>query len=637
MTQNVPLRVLGFTSLLMCVLSVPAAEADSSHEISQEALDAKIATLIRELGDTEYATREKAHSELERLGLVAFDALHQAQSDDDLEIAMRARNLIDGMKFQVSEEEDPPEVKQILREYGGQNQRERQSRMEKLSRLEQSAGIPALCRLVRYERAGLLSKRAALLVLNHNSPRDSEQRQRIAKQIKSAVGVSKRPSSDWVRNYAETLVDPESSLQKWDRLTTDELEVFTRFPERSSREIVRDLLRWQAKQLLEVKQQDNAVAVMRRAIDLLDGSREQILDMVDWLMEREAWVIVDEVADRFSARFHEDALLLYRLAESKQQRGLADEANALAKKAIELTPEEADAHIVTAFSLQDRGLFKWAEQEYRWVMKTAQAGSLSDQRARLLLSELLHDVEQEQAAATVLQGAVAVLETDAAARETLANRLGRDLGSVKSRMHYFYARQYKTDGDLQKMREHLEKGAEADPTDADVLIAMKRLPNGDAAWREKTKQLIDKAAGHFRGEVENYERQAARAPNEPIREWAHRQLATNCNQFAWLVGNTAEINQPALQDEALLRSKKSLELRPDEGGYLDTLGRCYFAKGDLENAVRVQRRAVEMEPHSLQIQRQLAEFEDALKATKKSLKEESATESDSRPKETGDN
>ncbi|MCH7728341.1 MAG: hypothetical protein IH991_17970 [Planctomycetes bacterium] len=47
--------------------------------------------LIKNLGASSFATREKAQSELEQLGLKAFDALFEAQYNNDIEIAMRAR------------------------------------------------------------------------------------------------------------------------------------------------------------------------------------------------------------------------------------------------------------------------------------------------------------------------------------------------------------------------------------------------------------------------------------------------------------------------------------------------------------------------------------------------------------------
>jgi tetratricopeptide (TPR) repeat protein len=61
-------------------------------------------------------------------------------------------------------------------------------------------------------------------------------------------------------------------------------------------------------------------------------------------------------------------------------------------------------------------------------------------------------------------------------------------------------------------------------------------------------------------------------------------------------------------DEAVRLSQRSLEIRPDYPGYLDTLGRCYYAKGDFENAIKHQSQAVKLDPHSGQIRRQLEFF-----------------------------
>ncbi len=50
---------------------------------------------------------------------------------------------------------------------------------------------------------------------------------------------------------------------------------------------------------------------------------------------------------------------------------------------------------------------------------------------------------------------------------------------------------------------------------------------------------------------------------------------------------------------------------------LDTLARVYYAKGDLENAVKYQTKAVELEPHSGLIQHQLDLFRKKLEEKKK--------------------
>ena len=83
--------------------------------------------------------------------------------------------------------------------------------------------------------------------------------------------------------------------------------------------------------------------------------------------------------------------------------------------------------------------------------------------------------------------------------------------------------------------------------------------------------------------------------------------STPYNQLAWLISNTE-----GDQQEALRCSQKSLELKPNEAGYLDTLGRCYFALGDYENAVKTQTRAVELNPFSGLMSKQLELFREAL-------------------------
>ena len=77
-------------------------------------------------------------------------------------------------------------------------------------------------------------------------------------------------------------------------------------------------------------------------------------------------------------------------------------------------------------------------------------------------------------------------------------------------------------------------------------------------------------------------------------------------------------------------SQRSLELRPNEAGYLDTLGRCYYALGDLANAVKFQGQAVAIDKHNGQLKRQLDFFraelaklqkkKDAAKAEKDAAK-----------------
>ena len=89
------------------------------------------------------------------------------------------------------------------------------------------------------------------------------------------------------------------------------------------------------------------------------------------------------------------------------------------------------------------------------------------------------------------------------------------------------------------------------------------------------------------------------------------------NQWAWLVSNTEGDFQKAIR-----YSHRSIELIPSNAGesaggsFLDTLGRCYFAAGDVENAVKYQREAIKRVDYMQVMHRQLAQFE---KRTRKSM------------------
>ena len=83
-------------------------------------------------------------------------------------------------------------------------------------------------------------------------------------------------------------------------------------------------------------------------------------------------------------------------------------------------------------------------------------------------------------------------------------------------------------------------------------------------------------------------------------------LAQSCNQLAWLLAKTNQRPQ-----EAIELSERSLELKPNEGIYRDTLARCYFSAGDVEKAIELQTQALESSPNERGVARQLAEFKAA--------------------------
>jgi tetratricopeptide (TPR) repeat protein len=229
-----------------------------------------------------------------------------------------------------------------------------------------------------------------------------------------------------------------------------------------------------------------------------------------------------------------------------------------------------------------------------------------DFRARFHLSELLHDQLKELAAAEALQPVADLIQKDEMAKNAVESA-GRMPSGVISRMNYFYAchhRHHHEQKDVSKEKQHLEAAIEADPEDADVLIAMYRLTEADDAWKAATKARIEEIVAKWYSQVERLLMEVEIAGNEQTKAATEYALSVECNQYAWLV-----------------------EIRPNYAGYLDTLGRCYYAKQDLANAVKYQSQAVKLNSYSGQIRRQLELFVSEAKQRGVKLEPESPTPS----------
>ncbi|MCA9205226.1 MAG: tetratricopeptide repeat protein [Planctomycetales bacterium] len=216
---------------------------------------------------------------------------------------------------------------------------------------------------------------------------------------------------------------------------------------------------------------------------------------------------------------------------------------------------------------------------------------------------MLHDLQRDNAVADMLEVALQTMDVDRNLQQMMELRTGMRVVNARAQMNYYRAEHLARQTEWEKVRENLTKAIEANPDDVDVVIAMYRVPNATDEWKADTMRRIQSAVNGFRAQIATIEPIQQRAPNPEV----GRQLALLYNNLAWLIGNTT-----GDYAEAVRLSHKSLELVPDTAGYLDTLGRCYYAKGDYANAVKYQAQAVRLDPHTQQIRRQLELFEKAL-------------------------
>jgi tetratricopeptide (TPR) repeat protein len=580
----------GGLALAVATARLPAQEDQRQTEQTHQ----RIERLIEQLGHEDYLVRERAQAELAELSFEAFDALSAATTHEDLEIAARARYLLRLMRVQWTTESDPPEVKKLLAGYELLDRKTKLSRIRSLAGVAQGQGIPALCRLVRYEKSPVLSKRAAMELLGSQAagePPDSQ----LAQLLRKNLGSSRRTAAIWLKTWLQFADNPQAAITDWTKLVEDEYSLLRQSRTRTDASIVAKLVRFQVEWFKKLDRKDQALAAMYRLVDLETGNLQTLAELLSWLIEQQAWDSVDKLAARFPTQFAKNPVLLYTVAQAQAQKGNNDQAEQTAQRALALNPgnnpQQLIQHYVVARALWQRGLPEWAQREYRHIIDTGTANSDVVTVAHSLLGEMLHDQGEELDAAKVLEGMVSAAQK----QPNLPTGLRARLPGIRSRMYYFFACHHESRQDRAKQREYLDKAVEADPTDVDVLIARYRLPDQTAEYRKQTLKLIKEAAAKFRQQITH-------APDN----------ATPYNQFAWLVANTE-----GDLDTALEFSKKSIQLRPSSGGFYDTLAHVHFAKGDYENAVKTQTKAAQMEPHTGAITRQLEVFRKKWEETKK--------------------
>ena len=159
--------VLNLFPALVFLFFVPAAMAHSATEPSAGPAPSseRIQRLIQALGNADYFVRQNAEAELGHIGFEAIDALTAAAEDDDMEIATRAGRLLYTIRGNWSVRGDPAEVSQLLAGYDSQDENSREVRIMRLIDLPKNQGLPAICRIIRYERLAALAKVAALRLL----------------------------------------------------------------------------------------------------------------------------------------------------------------------------------------------------------------------------------------------------------------------------------------------------------------------------------------------------------------------------------------------------------------------------------------------------------------------------------------
>ncbi|HEY4759094.1 MAG TPA: hypothetical protein VIH42_00800, partial [Thermoguttaceae bacterium] len=417
-----------------------------------------------------------------------------------------------------------------------------------------------------------------------------------AETIRKLFDKSSRPAASWMLVWLQLAEDPKDALDRWNKLIEAESALLQRSTGETNVDILSGLIRYQIFWLKKQGQTEQAIAAMRRLVDLEKGDLDTLVELLDWLTEQKAWKVIDELALRFAPQFSAEPILLYTLAKTQKDQGHEAKAEETAQRAFQLNAGNEELQLVRRYMIARRlckhGLFTWAKREFIYIIDQSKAASPMATRAQVALAEMLHDQGENQEAGAVLE---ILFKSSGAKNPINVDAAGHDLSELRSMMYYYQACHWETSGDRAKQRDCLDKALAAESGDVDVLIACYRLPEQTPEFKQKITELIRNTAEDIREEI------ASDPENGAL-----------YNQLAWLIGNT-EGNL----DEAWKCSQKSLELSPDNPAFYDTLARVCYAKGDYENAVKNQHRAAELEPHSGLIARQLELFRKAAEEHKK--------------------
>lgn len=584
-------------------------------------LEAEVSIFIEQLGDPNFRIRSNAQEALEKIGLPAFEQLRRALEHPNIQVARSAEYLLLSQNVVWWLDTDSHEAREQLLDYSALANVEKETRLQQLALLGTDDALLALCRIAKYENNEWLSRSAALYLLNCMLDSDTSRQAELAKSILLVIQQSNRRSTLWLSTFCnQVLAQQPIEMEPWSRYA-DELNLDLSKQTLASPEQRQQILKyyeWLTRWAERQQGKQASLEMVRPSMRLVEASSKSIREYGYWAISVKLSELIVELSSVYRDLFESDPKVMYLLAEAYLKLGQHQQANQVAQKALgmpenragvlgQLAPRgvgdmEAGQRFVQAGELRDRGLFDWAEAEYLEGLKV-------DSRLKVELREMLAHFYWEggqfQKAAEMLAPLVESVPADHNLPVT-----NYDHSSVVA-MHYWYQALHATsEKRLEDAFGLFQKAIEANATavqqNPDILIGLFKIVQTEAQ-KSYFDQHFNEMVSHFRTLVSAEESRLAHF--DVLRSAsAGMGLAQACNQLAWLLANCN-----SHLDEAIYLSGRSIEIDPDSYAYLDTMSRCQFAAGRLQEAVDYQRRAVAKAPHDRMLNAQLSEFEAALR------------------------
>ena len=319
----------------------------------------------------------------------------------------------------------------------------------------------------------------------------------------------------------------------------------------------------------------------------------------------------------------DDAIVFYIKALAVEGLGKADEAAKWKEKAVTLDAEDEEYRFEIGQFFFEQKLYPIAEAEFGKLIQLTTGDRAKSEfyvNAQLFLARIAFDKRDYQDAIKKYGEVASLLKQ----QNLLEDLPGIQLEIVSA--HINAARDFEIQGDYAKELETIQAAEQLLGKVSPGLInasaaALSRLKRYDEALK-KYEDLMklapevpdfltgygdvlmnlgkkDEADAQFKKAIELYKKGIEK-------EVADKEdTATNLNNLAWFYAtHKRDI------EEGIKLSKRSLELRPDEAAYMDTIAELYFLSGQKDEAIKYIKQAIEKNPtHLLYYQQQLDKFE----------------------------
>ena len=592
------------------LLSLPA---DAAPLVPQRPVpSADVPHLIEQLGSSDFTTREAATRQLHAKGDAVVDSLLEAaHQQDDLEVALRARWLLEGIP--LVRPTDPAQVGELLDGFAQRSAKGQFKALTQLIRLEHNAGVEPLARLARVSPSTGLAQLAADVLVQEWEPANPHWPS-LADAILSGVGSSQRPAACVLRALAgfseaadNPATPPAESLAALDRLETavnavlketdtlsDDSPPGNLFTNESSLRLSREVTPWLLLKCLthaavQAGQEARGITYANQLFDRgypWEGNTDDAkANLLFWAADIGVAAIINHLPKDVTEGPEVQPLTLYAAAWCERQQGNQQRAATLADQAHALAADDLVTQLTLATQLKHWGIFDWTEREFTRVLSAETLRQEAGVQLAILWIEFLNDQENFTAAADATQALLAS-ESGRAQQLNRLKHLGYSPEALAARGHYFRSRAAHAAGDFLAERQALKAALSVFSAELDTLIAYYHLPDLTPDEQVWIRDQITKAAASLQQRI-------AAEPENP----------NPLNEYAWLVANTeGDLAQ------ATRYSKRSLTLAFDSASYLDTLAHCYAAAGEPLEAVRCQLVARRHEPGSLTIEKNLQKF-----------------------------